>query len=297
MSANIGYQLRALGRAQPPAAIELAQRAYRRVRVFKHDFFAATALYRRVDLTEHGVAGANDTIGAMRPKTDDLESQYPELAVVKFGRRQDFFGLPLEWLGAALVERECAVLERLRGVERIPRVLARFGRCGFAYGFIPGTPLDEKPAVGDRFFDELEGMISQVHARGVAYCDMNKRGNILLGEDGRPWLIDFQIAMGFDTSVPLLGWFARRALAVLQREDQYHLLKHKRRFRPDLMTKAELADSRRVSRAVAWHRKLTQPLTRLRRGFLGWLYERGWLRPADEGELSPETDPRRWARR
>ena len=196
------------------------------------------------------------------------------------------------------MRREIANLEAVQGLKRVPRLVGKYGLEGFLYEYVPGKPLSEKPAIPDDFFDRLGEVVKAVHGREMAYVDLNKRGNILLGDDGGPWLIDFQISVRLGTRWPVLGWLAGRMLEWLQAEDRYHLLKHKRRLRPDLMTEEELAASRRVSRLIALHRRCTRPLTRLRRWVLGRLYERGWLAEGSQGDYrSAETDPSRWARR
>ncbi|MCP4708242.1 MAG: hypothetical protein GY869_06430 [Planctomycetes bacterium] len=72
------------------------------------------------------------------------------------------------------------------------------------------------------------------------------------------------------------------------------MYKHKRRFRSDLMDDEQLCRSRRISKWVALHRLLTRPLTRLRRGFLGFLYRRDQLVIDKTIEADAETDPSRW---
>src|SRR5207248_3156450 len=64
----------------------------RRVEIFKHDSWAATALYE-------GPSGQ---------------------VVAKFNRTQPIFGLPMAWLGRWLARHEAAVLDRLAGLTNIP---------------------------------------------------------------------------------------------------------------------------------------------------------------------------------
>jgi hypothetical protein len=133
------------------------------------------------------------------------------------------------------------------------------------HAFVPGHPLGRREIVGDIFFDELLALVRALHARHVAYVDLNKRQNILVGDDGRPYLIDFQIALHW----PPTGWRRwqplRWLLAHFQHGDYYHCLKHKRRLRPDLLTADEAAVLRRLSPWIRLHRWLTRPLTDLRR--------------------------------
>jgi hypothetical protein len=213
------------------------------VSTYKHDFFAATGLYQCGD----------------------------ELAVLKLGRTTPFLGLPMDWAGRLLEGRELKLLECVRDVPGVPRVIGRVGRNGLLREFVPGHPLGRREHVSDEFFDELRALLSRLHLRDVAYVDLNKRQNILVGDDGRPRLIDFQIAL----CLPATGWRrvapVRWLLARFQRADDYHYLKHKRRLRPDLLTPAEHAQLERISIWIRLHRCMARPLTHLRRRTLSRL--------------------------
>jgi len=235
-------------------------------RTFKHDFFAATGLY---------VCG---------------DGRQPKEVVLKIGRVQPFFGLPLAWLGRWLKQREVRVLSHLQPLCFVPQLLGDYGRNGFAYRFIAGRSLDEKPALPDTFFDDLKGLLHNVHKKGVCYVDFNKRGNILLGDDGKPYLIDFQISLRLDRP------FCKRLRKLFEREDYYHLLKHKRRLRPDLMSDSERQLSKRRSVAIRLHRLLTVPLRTLRRRLLGLLYRKGVLTRDKTFAPTAENDPSRFSK-
>ena len=271
MSSGLGEQLRACGRYALPTVIEVGRQRYALVKVFKHDFFACTALY----------GGVGESSGTDR-------------VVLKIGRMGDLVGLPLAWVGEALCRHEWDILRRLQTVNRVPRLVGRYGRTGFVYEYIEGRSLDEQPEVGDDFFDELAGLLTEVHRHRIAYVDMNKRGNILVGADGRPHMIDFQISLHIGgrllASARWADWLFKR----LCREDVYHLNKHKRRIRNDLMSESELTASRKKSDLIELHRKVARPLTRLRRWVLGCLFRRGHLLTDDVAGASPESDPGRW---
>jgi hypothetical protein len=67
----------------------------------------------------------------------------------------------------------------------------------------------------------------------VAHNDLAKEPNWLVGDDGRPGIVDFQMAWYH----PKRG----RLFRLLAREDLRHLLKHKRTYCPDRLTRRELA--------------------------------------------------------
>ncbi len=229
--------IRALGRDDPAPEIVVAGRTYRRVKVFKHDFFAATALYQ-------GPAGK---------------------IVLKLGRRARFLGLPLAWIGRFLVGHEVRLYELVDGIPGVPRFTGRWGDHGFAHEFIEGHELTRGDVVDDDFFDRLSATIEALHRLDAAYVDLEKRENILVGDDGRPYLIDFQISWHLPANRGGRTWPARMILRVLQDADRYHLLKHRRRQRPDLLSADEWQASYEPPLSISWHRVLFRPLTRLRR--------------------------------
>ena len=251
---------RALGADEPPDEIELDGRSWRRVETFKHDSWAATALYR----TGKGRA-----------------------AVCKFNRREPIFGLPMRWLGRALARREAAMLRRLADVPLVPDPLGRVRRQGrvlpnaVAHVFVPGHPLREGQRVDDAFFPALEGLLAELHGRGIAYVDLHKRENVLVGDDGRPYLIDFQI------SVCLLAvWPLTVLLRILQRSDDYHLAKHYARYRPDQCGYGPATIAMRRPWWIRLHRAFAVPLRQSRRQLLVWLGIR-----RDDGRSATEAFP------
>lgn len=224
-----------------PGSVWCEGRRFDHVETFKHDFFAATGLYR------------DEAAGA--------------LAVLKLGRQTPLpLSVPAAWIGRFLTRREVRMYRALAGTPGVPRFIGVVGdEAGFLHEFIPGHPLGREERVSDTFFGELRELVRGLHARHMAYVDLNKRQNILVGDDGRPYLIDFQISL----HVPRRGWRgARLAQWVLRRfqdADTYHLLKHKRRLRPDLLTEVERERVERIGFWIRLHRLVARPLTALRR--------------------------------
>lgn len=246
------YSMRALGREDLPAEVSAEDgRVFRRTQTIKHDFFAATGFY------------ADEQGGK---------------AVLKMGRTITFWGVPLAWTGRMLCSREVRFYRKLADLPNVPAVLGLVGRTGFLHAYVEGRPLSKKHPVPDGFFRQLHALLAEIHRRGIAYVDTNKPENILLGDDGKPYLIDFQISWDLDSVLGnnvLTRWWLRTC----QREDRYHILKHQRRLRPDEMTPEELAESKRQSWAIKAHRVVTKPYFVVRRGLFKWLHARGWLLP------------------
>jgi len=241
-------------REPPPETVELNGGTYRLVRVFKHDFFAATCLYEAVAAPEI-------------PKV-----------VVKFGRAQPFCGLPMAWYGRMLRRHEQGIYRALAGAAGVPRWAGRVGETGFAIEYIDAPPLDHLDAAPAGFFDRLVKLFGAIHARGVAYGDANKRSNVLVRADGQPFVIDYQIAFRRRDDWP---WPFRAIQAAfvryVQRADLYHVYKHKRRISPHELTPAEQVLSRRRRPLHRLHRALTKPYRTLRRRFLREQYRTGRL--------------------
>ena len=95
-------------------------------------------------------------------------------------------------LGPWQLRREARAYERLAGVTGIPRFLGAVDRQAIALEYVEGRPLKDLPrgALGAAFFDRLDALIAEMHARGVAHADLH-RGDVLAGPDGQPYLIDF----------------------------------------------------------------------------------------------------------
>ncbi|HOD80384.1 MAG: serine/threonine protein kinase [Planctomycetes bacterium ADurb.Bin126] len=258
-------------RCPPPGRVELGGCAYDLVRVFKHDFFAATCLYQAA-----GPAAPFDRV------------------VVKFGRDQAFCGLPLAWYGRLLRRHEEAIYRLLAGIEGVPRWAGSLSETAYAIEYIDARPLDHLEAPPPGLFDRLREIFCAIHARGVGYCDANKRSNILVDDAGQPFLIDYQIAIRRRDDLPWpLSSLSAAAVRYIQQRDVYHLFKHKRRLCPDQMTPQEMELSRKRTGLHWLHRKLTKPWRSLRRAFLSKQYRTGQLASPTaelEDHYQPEKD-------
>jgi len=235
--------LRALGCDGLPAVIELGGRALRLERTFKHDAISAVGLYG------HG----------------------EERAVMRCYRTAPLFGLPMGWLGNLMARYEAAALGAAQGIRGVPGLLGHWGRTGLVRQYVPGRPLTRDLHLGGAFFRELFHLLRRLHRRGLAYVDLEKPENILLGDDGLPYLIDFQIAFHvpdrFLGGTPALRWLRRQ----LQRADIYHARKHVSRLMEEELGPRRLARLRRRPRLVKVGNALHAPFKQLRRWVLARL--------------------------
>lgn len=244
------WSMRALGKKGLPESFRIGDVVYRLTRTVKHDFFAATAFYA-------------DPAGTP--------------AVLKMGRTEEFFGFPLAWLGKWLCDRETRFYRRLADLPNVPAVLGTVGKTGFVHAYVEGHPLGDGGPVPDGFFAQLQALLAEIHSRDMAYVDTNKPQNILLGDDGRPHLIDFQISYDLHD---LGDWpWSRWLLRWMQRSDVYHVMKHKRKLRRDEATPAELAAAERKNALIRLHRFVFKPYFLIRRRTFKRLRESGRLLP------------------
>lgn len=260
--------LRALGLAEPPAAVNVDGRPLRHVTTFKHDSWAATALYR-----------------------SDSGAQ----VVCKFNRIEPVFGIPMSWLGRRLARRERRMLNVLAEERLVPApcgdayVSGRRVKNCVAHEFVPGRPLARRMPLAADFFEQLEALVQRLHRRGIAYVDLHKRENVLVGEDGQPHLIDFQISLLLPQRGP-----AGVLLRMLQRCDEYHLAKHVRRGALD-QGGALSRDAHRPW-LIRLHRAIAVPFRTFRRQLLVWMRVRSAGGRAHT-EVEPEVGALPWTGR
>ena len=91
--------------------------------------------------------------------------------------------------------------------------------------FFAGEPLHKARELPLDFFDRLDALVVELHTRGVCHNDLHKEQNIVVAPDGRPQLIDFQLASVHRGSTKS---FRRRS-----EDDLRHVQKHRRRYTRD----------------------------------------------------------------
>jgi predicted Ser/Thr protein kinase len=178
----------------------------------------------------------------------------------------------LAWLARGLLRREARALAALQGIDGIPE-LRKSDRTTLRRTFMQGTPIFEGRPDTPEFFKEARSLLRRIHRAGVAHNDLAKEPNILLLTNGSPGFIDFQLAS-----------YSRnrgRLFRLAAREDIRHLLKHKRTYRPDLLSTREqkiLDTPATVSRL--WMTLVKPVYLFLTRRVLGWSDREG---AADRG--------------
>ena len=204
------------------------------------------------------------------------------------------------WPGSGLVARlllarERRALARIDGMSGVPqlagesefvRALSHDGRQPrerdvLVRTWLDGEPLHRAEILPRDTFERLEELVRELHRRGVCHNDLHKEQNIVIGRDGWPHLIDFQLA---STHSRRSRTFESRA-----REDLRHVEKLRRRYlRADGGHALKLAQ--------------TAELGAMRRSFPAWLWRKGGkpaynfvtrrlLRTSDGEERRPNSGP------
>ncbi len=241
-----------------PAILKVQGEECRHVRTLKSDPFATTCIYE-------GPAGKYV-----------FKTYHAHPAFLFFGLR----------FARYLARREAAHYEQLRTVEGIPDPLGSLNAYTHVREYIEGRVLNKKMPVPDDYFDRLLTLLHNVHARDMVHADVEKPENILVGTDGQPYLIDFQISFTRQGLRRAFGPLAPMVFERLRQADLYHFYKHKRRTRPDLTTPEEDRMGRRTGFWVGLHRCVTRPYFYLRRKIVK---VRGEEPPVD-GHSEPRVD-------
>lgn len=170
-------------------------------------------------------------------------------------------------IARSLARREARALSGLAGLAGTPRLLS-FDGSVLRRSWVAGDPMQVARPADPAYFREGLALLRRLHRAGVAHNDLAKEPNWLVTPDGRPALVDFQLA--------LVSRRRGRLFRTLAREDLRHLLKHKRSYCPARLT----ARQRRILATPAPHTRLWRATgkrlyTFVTRRVLGWADREG----------------------
>jgi len=183
-------------------------------------------------------------------------------AVLKdYGAAQGWFA---RLIGPLLTRREVQALQRLDGIDGVPRLYRRIGRRALLIEYVPGRPWAEmRPDA--HAYERLWQLMAAMHARGVAHCDLRAPSNTLVDEAGNPYLVDFvaRVLRGHDWNLAW-NWVFRQ----FRRADRNAFAKLKVRFAPELATAEDRERAVHRSRFALAMRSLGDVFRRLVRSFV-----------------------------
>lgn len=105
---------------------------------------------------------------------------------------------PARYLRRLMLVREWRAYQRLRDVSGVPHGYGMLNGEHLVLEYIRGVPfrqarIDDR----ERFLERLVALVEQLHERGVAHCDLKKKENVMVLEDGRPCFLDLGAAICF----------------------------------------------------------------------------------------------------
>ena len=150
-------------------------------------------------------------------------------------------------VGRFLLGREVRALSQLEGLPGIPSQAFRVDALSMAARFVPGRALADTPdgPFATEFLLSLEALLRQVHARGLVHLDTRGGGNLLIGPDGAPGIIDFQAALS-------TRWMPRALRGWLEDMDLSGIYKKWQRWQPDTLGEERQALLDRLNRWRRW---------------------------------------------
>lgn len=184
----------------------------------------------------------------------------------KLGMVKDYSKRP--WLyriavGMLSTRREELIYKKLQGLPGVPRLFGQLDRYALVVEYIPGKDASKvKPGlVGPDFFDKLEGAVNRIHERGIVLCDLRHVANIIVSDQGDPYLVDFCTAFERGSRWNI---FKKWLYHLFHQDDLLGVIKVKKHLAPDLLSDEERT---RLDRGVF----LQGPAIRLRNFSRKWL--------------------------
>jgi serine/threonine protein kinase len=101
-------------------------------------------------------------------------------------------------VGRFLIWREAKAYRRVRGLKGIPALYRVIDGLALLLETIPGKDLETlqgKQRLDSAFFEALKDLVDRCHGRGVAHCDLKRAPNTILGDDGRPYIVDWSASI------------------------------------------------------------------------------------------------------
>ncbi len=141
--------------------------------------------------------------------------------------------------GRFLVRREVKAYRKLENLKGVPSLYRVIDGLALVIEEIPGIDLGlakRGTKLPENFFDALNELVNHYHERGLAHCDLKRAGNILLGHDGRPYIVDWA-AVIFKSEFRFfpLNYIYKRMIL----DDYNAVTKRKLYYRPDLVSANE----------------------------------------------------------
>lgn len=99
--------------------------------------------------------------------------------------------------GKLFIKNEVSKMLKLRDNKSVPGGVKRISPYAFAFNYIEGKPLKgiHGKVLDKEFFITLEKNVKRMQDKNIVHLDLRNLGNIIMGKDGYPYIIDFQSAI------------------------------------------------------------------------------------------------------
>jgi len=172
-------------------------------------------------------------------------------AVVKDFSTSKFFYRNI--IGRFLIWREHKAYKKLQGLKGVPACYGVIDGLALALEEIPSQPLkkhNKNIKLSGTFFDDLKKIVDNFHRRGLAHSDLKNGANVLVGHDGRPYIVDWSASISEKECrfFPMNHIYLRFVL-----DDYFAIIKLKMRYVPGTLTleeKRQYAHRSHVERGV-----------------------------------------------
>jgi len=101
-------------------------------------------------------------------------------------------------IGRFLIWRESKAYRRLRGLEGTATFYRVIAGLALVIEEVSGRnmeALEKDERLPEDFFKELRALADRIHRRGLAHCDLKRAPNILLGNNGKPYVVDWSASI------------------------------------------------------------------------------------------------------
>ena len=131
----------------------------------------------------------------------------------------------IKYIHTRLLRHEYEAYKHLHGVSGVPKCYGFIDDTYLAIEYIEANTIRQhRPSDGSSFYDQLFDTVEQLHARNVAHADLKKKDNLLVSKEGKPYIIDFGVAIIYKPGFHILNHYLFR---LGKRFDYNAWIKHK----------------------------------------------------------------------
>ena len=171
-----------------------------------------------------------------RPVIWVIEENGVRVVVKDFSKSKFFYR---NIIGRFLIWREHKAYKKLQGLEGVPACYGVIDGLALVLEEIPSQPLEKHNKdikLSRTFFDDLKNIVESFHRMGFAHSDLKNGANVLVGYDGRPYIVDWSASISQKEFrfFPLNRIYLRFVL-----DDYFAIIKLKMRYVPETLTLEE----------------------------------------------------------